>query len=390
VATTAPTASLGFGSVPAVDLWRASGAEMKRLTARRLEKVLQFLPELYRAQNLDELAMTVPAAITHVIGADIVTFSQVDLLRKRVVWHHHPSDFPLPKFRSVFERFAHTDPLVNWYNSGNDGRAMKISDVIRRSAFHAMPIYGECYRQIDIEHQLAFILDMAKPLIVGVAMNRGAKDFTEEDRLTANIIRHHLIQAYRNAEIMTQAQHAISLLTEGIEEVERGIILLSANGGIVQTTPRARHWLGLYFGWPGRGSTKRLPEPLVRWLNEGTTTKSVADVSTPFCIEKESGVLTVRTLRKDHDVLLLLDERRKRDVKSLDALKSVGLSDRESQVLRWVAQGKTNPEIAMILGLSARTVQTHLDHIYRKLDVQNRAAAAVKAMELVRLATPLP
>src|SRR5262245_53671904 len=246
---TAPTASFAFGSVRAVDLWSFEGDAMKRLTARRLEKVLEFLPDLYRAQNLDELAMTVPAAITHVIGADIVTFSQVDLFRKRVVWHHHPTDFPLMKFRSVFERFAHTDPIVSWYASGNDGRAMKISDVTTRSAFHAMPIYGECYRHIDIEHQLAFILHMAKPLIVGVAMNRAAKDFTEEDRLAANIVRHHLIQAYRNAEAMTQAQHAISLLSEGIEEIERGIILLSEGGVIVQTTRRARHWLGFYFGW---------------------------------------------------------------------------------------------------------------------------------------------
>lgn len=357
---------------------------MKRLSARRLEKVLEFLPELYGANTLDGLATAVSRAITRVIAADIVTFSQVDLLHKHVVWHHQPSDFPLPKFRPVFEHFAHTDPLVSWYGSGHDGRAMKISDVVTRSAFHAMPIYGECYRQIDIDYQLAFILDMAKPLIVGVAMNRAAKDFSEEDRLTANLVRQHLTQAYRSAEAMMHAQDVINAFSDGIEKTEHGIILLSAGARILQTTPRARRWLGVYFGWPGRGSTERLPESLVRWLNERTTMKSVADVPTPFCIENERGILTVRALRRHDAVLLLLDERTKRDSEaSQEALQSVGLSHRESQVVWWVAQGKTNPEIALILGISARTVQTHLDHIYGKLDVQNRAAAAAKTMELL-------
>ena len=58
---------------------------------------------------------------------------------------------------------------------------------------------------------------------------------------------------------------------------------------------------------------------------------------------------------------------------------SRGLSPRESQVLHWVSQGKTNKEIGVILGLSARTVQKHLEHIYQKLGVETRTGAAAKA-----------
>jgi DNA-binding CsgD family transcriptional regulator len=43
--------------------------------------------------------------------------------------------------------------------------------------------------------------------------------------------------------------------------------------------------------------------------------------------------------------------------------------------LGWVAQGKTNPEIGLILGISRRTVQKHLERIYIKLGVENRTAA---------------
>lgn len=54
------------------------------------------------------------------------------------------------------------------------------------------------------------------------------------------------------------------------------------------------------------------------------------------------------------------------------------LSERESEILRWVAQGKTNPEIAMILDISAFTVKNHMQRVFKKLDVTNRAQAVSK------------
>jgi DNA-binding response OmpR family regulator len=55
------------------------------------------------------------------------------------------------------------------------------------------------------------------------------------------------------------------------------------------------------------------------------------------------------------------------------------LTMREAEVLAWIAKGKANRDIAEILGLSARTVNKHLEQIYVKLGVENRASAAVKA-----------
>ena len=56
---------------------------------------------------------------------------------------------------------------------------------------------------------------------------------------------------------------------------------------------------------------------------------------------------------------------------------AVDLSPREQEVADWVGQGKSNEEIAIILGISAHTVKNHLDKIFRKLGVENRYAAAV-------------
>jgi DNA-binding CsgD family transcriptional regulator len=58
------------------------------------------------------------------------------------------------------------------------------------------------------------------------------------------------------------------------------------------------------------------------------------------------------------------------------SLASYNLTQREVEVLLWVAKGKTNRDIADILGMSPRTVNKHLEHIYVKLGVETRTAAA--------------
>lgn len=58
---------------------------------------------------------------------------------------------------------------------------------------------------------------------------------------------------------------------------------------------------------------------------------------------------------------------------------AAGLTPREREVLRWLACGKTDADIAALLGLSPRTVHKHLEHVYVKLGVETRTAAVVRA-----------
>jgi DNA-binding CsgD family transcriptional regulator len=62
-----------------------------------------------------------------------------------------------------------------------------------------------------------------------------------------------------------------------------------------------------------------------------------------------------------------------------------GLTPREAEVLIWVAQGKTNPEVAGILGISTYTVRTHLERVFSKLGVETRHAAGLCAIETLGL-----
>jgi DNA-binding NarL/FixJ family response regulator len=69
------------------------------------------------------------------------------------------------------------------------------------------------------------------------------------------------------------------------------------------------------------------------------------------------------------------------DLSSPVPLQALGLTPREAEVLFWVAQGKTNPEIAVILDCRPRTVKKHLEHIFPKLGVETRTSATRTALE---------
>ncbi len=68
---------------------------------------------------------------------------------------------------------------------------------------------------------------------------------------------------------------------------------------------------------------------------------------------------------------------------SAKPLESLGLTPREAEVLLWVAQGKSNADIATILGCAENTVKVHLSRIFEKLGFENRNAATVCALEVL-------
>jgi DNA-binding NarL/FixJ family response regulator len=71
------------------------------------------------------------------------------------------------------------------------------------------------------------------------------------------------------------------------------------------------------------------------------------------------------------------------DFSSSAPLEKLGLTPREAEVLLWVAQGKSNAEIAIITGTSEKTVKNHMTHVFEALGVEGRNAATVRALEIL-------
>jgi len=73
----------------------------------------------------------------------------------------------------------------------------------------------------------------------------------------------------------------------------------------------------------------------------------------------------------------------KPDFSSALPLRALGLTEREAEVLLWVAQGKSSPEIASILGISDATAKKHVCNILEKLGLESRSAATLRALEVL-------
>jgi DNA-binding NarL/FixJ family response regulator len=73
----------------------------------------------------------------------------------------------------------------------------------------------------------------------------------------------------------------------------------------------------------------------------------------------------------------------KPDFSSYEPLLKLGLTPRAAEALLWLAQGKTNADIASILGISESTVKKHVQEMFEKLGVETRGAAAMCALEVL-------
>ncbi|HUA68169.1 MAG TPA: helix-turn-helix transcriptional regulator, partial [Candidatus Saccharimonadales bacterium] len=84
------------------------------------------------------------------------------------------------------------------------------------------------------------------------------------------------------------------------------------------------------------------------------------------------------------DRLLLVITREPEGSLSAIVTDDPSLSNREMEVARWICNGKSNSEIARILGISPRTVHKHVEHIFERLGVESRVALTVRLMKNFR------
>jgi len=175
-------------------------------------------------------------------------------------------------------------------------------------------------------------------------------------------IRAHLV----NSRIAAGARQALDTLGQHSLAVD-------AEGNILWSTPNT-HSLLAGFGADQQWISSTLPSYLAPWLS--------LEATQPLRIEDLSQPLLIKTMDSQYaDEWLLVIELANKP-KEEDLLREkFELTPRESEVLTWISRGKTNQEIAMILDFSPRTVNKHLEQIFRKLGVENRTTAAAVSLK---------
>ena len=165
----------------------------------------------------------------------------------------------------------------------------------------------------------------------------------------------------RNARIARLAQAAVDI-------AGFGVLMVDAKGQVAWRSPQADAWLRL---GPAAAPANNLPQ----WLQP-----ALSDITGKVFFPEECKALSARSMGPVGmgETMLLLELRSAKSLSS-SRLSAAALTPRETEVLSWLAKGKTNRDIGDILGLSHRTVNKHLEHIFEKLGVETRAAAAALA-----------
>jgi DNA-binding response OmpR family regulator/DNA-binding CsgD family transcriptional regulator len=158
----------------------------------------------------------------------------------------------------------------------------------------------------------------------------------------------------------------------------RFLLAVNLQGTIIWATPQAQKLLSANLAASSNDELV-LPEPMLQWLEQAQNGKSGS--KTPamasFPDNEQLRLQYMGKLGANEFLLRLAKDSSTNQPAEFSS--ELGLTTREGEVLSWLSKGKTNRDIAQILGLSPRTVDKHLEQIYAKLGVENRTAAAAIA-----------
>ena len=262
---------------------------------------------------------------------------------------------------------VHDHPVLNYFRTTGDGQAIKISDFVDEAEYHRLDVYKTAYKITGAEDQMGFGVQVGSSFVLGYAFDRGERSFVERDRILLNLIRPHVIQAYLHLEELAGHQELQRDLQTALRENGVGLVILDGARKIVHKTPGAWEKIAACMPVPDDGAT--LPETLTRWAFGGNETPD------SLTLGAEPTRLILRRKRQNENRLLVfLSE--ENSAAAAERLARFNLTPREHEVLRWIGEGKSNSEIATILGVSTATAKTHVERILAKLGVENRTAAA--------------
>ncbi len=364
----------------------AGGVGLRRrdsshLRQRDINALLKFLRKTYAVQDLDSFRVHVVSALQNLVPSEINAYNEVNLrTQHNEVLYDRPEAMSLPDGDRIFDRYIPEHPLISYRANTRGHSAVKISDLVSAGQFHRLGLYNEFFRRIGIEDQMVLSLPSPRPVVVGIALNRSRRNFSERDRQLLNLAYPHLLLAFGNAEAWTRLTDENRLIRGALEQSQGAVIVLTSANRVQTITSQARLLLAKYF--PGCSPRDHLPELLQRWVHwqRAPLANSTAapPLREPLVLGHKGERLIVRSFSSQSETVLLLSESAAAE-ENIDGL-CLGLTRREAEVLAWVTRGKANSDVSRILGISPRTVQKHLEHIFQKLGVENRTAAAAKAL----------
>lgn len=340
---------------------------------RDWETVLRVIHGVSGIEDLDQFGPAVLDEIDALIPSELSSYNEVDPIagRASVVGRPRPVT---PDEIEVWQKWSHQNPALMYMLGSGDGSAKRISDFLTPDELHGLELYQYVYAPLGVEYQIAVALPAPRPMVLGIALNRMDADFTDDEVALLDALRPHLVQAYRNAQLIQAHHRALEQVTGALEEEGRAFHVV----GDPPSAPVAR-LLGHHYG-PMHDD---LPEPVWVWMMRERASLESGEpdrLRQPLVSVHGGRRLTLRFVPggTGPDLIWMVERASELDAQPLQRL---GLSPREAETLWLLTKGKSVGEIATALAISTGTVKKHLEHVYRKLGVSSATAAIAQAFD---------
>jgi DNA-binding CsgD family transcriptional regulator len=340
---------------------------------------------LYSADSIPDLSEKVVRGLQNVIGGNSILVTSVNSLTGKTSELANSMDLDLQKYWPAFSVYEHEHPGIKYHRAHPRGRAVTIGELLPMRQWRKTALFNEVCAPIGAQDQLGINSSLAPSQFLAVVINRSKRTFTERDRSVLDVLQLHIVEACRTLEI-----HSITprfFLTEAVAAATGGtVIVLDAQRKVVFCSDLAQKHLETFFVRE-KPFHDGLPLTVERWARREITalrTSSLA-VRPPESLSVRCGEwgLRIRLIRAGEEGMHLLLLRKEDPSAELAKLSPLGLGSRAAEVLYWLAKGKTNEEIGIILGMAVETVKTHLKRAFVKLNVENRTSAASVVCEQI-------
>jgi DNA-binding CsgD family transcriptional regulator len=359
------------------------------LSRSDVASLLAAVAELSSSVDPETLADRMPSAVAKVFDCEMVSFDNFSNDRDHAYietqWHNN-TDILTPSvievFSEVYNTWPEEHPLAFEILHRGNNIPLRMSDCVSNSKFRNKAIFSEFFRRIGIAYQLGIAMPVSKELTVSCALNRASKDFSEKDKVMLGLLTPHLINSIRNSLFVREMRQRALRLEKMLASVSRGVIRVGADRSLLEISePATRNLLKYFPSW--KAGSGRLPERMHAWLmvNCESNSDQLLDLHKPFIVMRDGGMLRVVAVRDAVGEVTLLMEERGRI--AADSLASTGLTKRESEILLHIESGKSDAAVATLCGISKRTVQKHVENIFKKLNVETRTAAVRRVFDSI-------
>lgn len=335
---------------------------------------------LYRELDAEGHRETMLEVLNELAPAELVALNVFEVATQHYQVISLPPDYLKPGEVTQVAGLLGQSPFPAYYLATGDPLWKMVTDFMPMEDFRATSLWKEALKPLSIDYQLCGMLAVESGVVHGLTLNRAHRPFEEREREMLNTLHPHLVTSYLNAMAFSRVKCSMEELRAVVEASPGAYACLRPDGSLAWMQPRARDWLAEFYG-DEPFAPNGLPASIEHQRSLRTAENEAMHVERGGGAEILFACLSPSPMGGS---ILRLQRRGREPVVRFQA--QPDLSNRENEVLHWMIGGKRNREIAIIMNISTRTVEKHVESILEVLEAENRATAIVRALE--RMAAP--